>query len=211
MAILRSLAEYVMCSCEAHAHLHEVPLDKAVTSGGIPLSEVAHHNKPHDCWIAPWPGYIWCVHAAQAINKNVYDLTDFLIHHPEQRNSILAWAGRDASSMWDKIPGRFPSKQWMEFFMRPEWKMGDVVAEAPVDPEIEQLKQLHHELRRLEGPSKEDIAAAKTAVKVPARRTRPLCPRSPASPSWRRSRQARSCPSSLVLKWPSTPRQMSRT
>ena len=123
------------------------------------MSEVARHNKPHDCWIA--------------INKTVYDLTDFLLHHPEQRNSILAWAGRDASPMYDKIPGRFPSKQWMDFFMRSEWKMGDVGTEPPKDPAMEQLKQLHDELRRLEGPSKEDIEAAKTAVKVPGKTDAP--------------------------------------
>ena len=139
--------------------MHDVPLDIPNSSGGIPLSEVARHNKPHDCWIA--------------INKNVYDLTDFLIHHPEQRNSILAWAGRDATAMWDKIPGRFPSKQWMDFFMRSEWKMGDVGAEPKRDAVYEQLKQLHDELRRLEGPSKEDIEAAKTAVKVPGKTDAP--------------------------------------
>lgn len=144
---------------QAHSHLHDVPLDIPNVSGGIPLSEVARHNKPHDCWIA--------------INKTVYDLTDFLLHHPEQRNSILAWAGRDASPMYDKIPGRFPSKQWMDFFMRSEWKMGDVGTEPPKDPTMEQLKQLHDELRRLEGPSKEDIEAAKTAVKVPGKTDAP--------------------------------------
>ena len=89
------------------------------------------------------------MHAAEAINKNVYDLTDFLIHHPEQRNSILAWAGRDASSMWDKIPGRFPSKQWFDFFMRSEWKMGDVGAEPTIDPVIEQVKKLHEVTQRI--------------------------------------------------------------
>ncbi|CAK9045542.1 unnamed protein product [Durusdinium trenchii] len=106
-------------------------------SGDIPLSEVAQHNKPHDCWIA--------------INNTVYDLTDFLQHHPEQRNSILAWAGRDATPMWDKIPGRFPSKNWMEFYMRPEAEMGKVAAEASMSAK-----------------EKEDIQAAKTAAaKVP--------------------------------------------
>ncbi|CAJ1411215.1 unnamed protein product [Effrenium voratum] len=141
------------------AHLHEVPLESKNLSGGIPLSEVARHNKPHDCWIA--------------INRSVYDLTDFLMHHPEQRNSILAWAGRDASAMWDKIPGRFPSKQWMEFFMRPEAKMGEVGEEPEKDSVMEQLKQLHDELRRLEGPSKADIEAAKTSVKVPGKTDAP--------------------------------------
>ncbi|CAJ1376297.1 unnamed protein product [Effrenium voratum] len=141
-------------SHDEHAHLHEVPL-KADWSSKIPLSEVARHNKPHDLWIA--------------INQVVYDLTEFLIHHPEQRNSILAWAGRDATPMWDKIPGRFPSKQWMEFYMRPEACMGEVGEEPALDPQIEQLKKLHDELRRLEGPSKEDIAAVKTAVNVPGK------------------------------------------
>ena len=108
-----------------HAHLHEVPLDQ-VASCNIPLSEawkpetngstnliqppldlhpflalqVARHNKPHDCWVA--------------LNGQVFDLTDFLLQHPEQRNAVLAWAGRDASAVWNKIPGRFPSANWME-------------------------------------------------------------------------------------------------
>lgn len=137
-----------------HAHLHQVPFQGS-WSGKIPLSEVARHNKPHDCWIA--------------INKVVYDLTEFLMHHPEQRNAILAWSGRDATSMWDKIPGRFPSKQWMDFYMRPEARMGEVGEEPPVDPSLEQLRQLHDELRRLEGPSKEDIAAQKQATAVPGK------------------------------------------
>ena len=140
-----------------HADQHDVPL--GFSSSDIPLSEVARHNKPHDCWIA--------------ISGEVYDLTDFLQHHPEQRNSILAWAGRDATPMFNKIPGRFPSKQWMEFYMRPEFSTGKVGPEAPVDAIIRELRELHDELRRLEGPSKEDIEAAKTAVKVPGKTDAP--------------------------------------
>ncbi|CAE7284014.1 CYB2, partial [Symbiodinium microadriaticum] len=48
-----------------HAHQHDVPV--GWTSSDIPLSEVARHNKPHDCWIA--------------ICGEVFDLTDFLQHH----------------------------------------------------------------------------------------------------------------------------------
>lgn len=137
-----------------HEHLHRVVLQPKLGSAGIPLSEVARHNKPHDCWIA--------------LNGVVYDLTDFLLHHPEQRNSILAWAGRDATAMWDKIPGRFPSSTWMEYFMRPEARMGEVGAEPEMDSRAEQIKQLQEELRRLEGPSEEDIQAFKAAAsKVP--------------------------------------------
>jgi len=140
-----------------HAHQHDVPL--GWTSSDIPLSEVARHNKPHDCWIA--------------ICGEVFDLTDFLQHHQEQRNSILAWAGRDATPMFDKIPGRFPSKQWMEYYMRPEFKTGKVGPEKPVDSIIMELRELHDELRRLEGPSKEEIEAVKTAVKVPGKTDAP--------------------------------------
>ncbi|CAE7235104.1 Cyt-b5 [Symbiodinium sp. CCMP2592] len=146
-----------LLSHEDHAHKHDVPM--GWTSSDIPLSEVARHNKPHDCWIA--------------ICGEVYDLTDFLQHHQEQRNSILAWAGRDATPMFDKIPGRFPSKQWMEYYMRPEFKTGKVGPEKPVDSIIMELQELHDELRRLEGPSKEEIEAVKTAVKVPGKTDAP--------------------------------------
>jgi len=120
------------------------------TGGGIPLSEVARHNKPHDCWVA--------------FNGSVYDLTEFLVQHPEQRNAVLAWAGRDASKVWDKIPGRFPSQTWMDFYMRPEAQMGEVGPEPEVDPRTEEIQQLRAELRRLRGPSEEEIAASKAGA-----------------------------------------------
>ncbi|CAL1138934.1 unnamed protein product [Cladocopium goreaui] len=136
-----------------HAHLHDVPLDQAANCN-IPLSEVARHNKPHDCWVA--------------LNGCVYDLSDFLLQHPEQRNAILAWAGRDATAVWNKIPGRFPSANWMEFYMRPEARMGDIGKEPEVDPKLAQIRQLQDELWKLEGPSAEEIQAAKAAAqKVP--------------------------------------------
>ncbi|CAE7749498.1 Cyt-b5 [Symbiodinium necroappetens] len=65
-----------------HAHQHDVPF--GWTSSDIPLSEGARRNKPHDCWIA--------------ICGELFDLTDFLKHHQEQRNSILAWAATPAAT-----------------------------------------------------------------------------------------------------------------
>ena len=48
--------------------------------------------------------------------------------------------------------------------------MGDIGEEPLVDPNIEQLRQLQDELRKLEGPSKEDIEASKAAAqKVPGK------------------------------------------
>eukprot|EP00438_Fugacium_kawagutii_P004991 Skav215288 [mRNA] locus=scaffold2522:192308:192499:- [translate_table: standard] len=36
----------------------------------------------------------------------------------------------------------------MDFFMRSEWKMGDVGTEPPKDPATEQLKKLHDEFSK---------------------------------------------------------------
>ena len=63
-----------------------------------------------------------------ALNGCVYDLSDFLLQHPEQRNAILAWAGRDATAVWNKIPGRFPSANWMEP-LDPDMKRKPTVSE----------------------------------------------------------------------------------
>jgi len=131
----------------------ELGLKPEAASGGIPLSEVARHNKPHDLWVA--------------VNGVVYDLTDFLLHHPEQRNVLLAWAGRDATPVWDKIPGRFPSKTWMNMFMRPELRMGEVAPEPALDKHAQLIKNLKNERRRLMGPSDEEIQAAKAGSKKP--------------------------------------------
>eukprot|EP00445_Apocalathium_hangoei_P014699 CAMPEP_0203868110 /NCGR_PEP_ID=MMETSP0359-20131031/16919_1 /ASSEMBLY_ACC=CAM_ASM_000338 /TAXON_ID=268821 /ORGANISM="Scrippsiella Hangoei, Strain SHTV-5" /LENGTH=704 /DNA_ID=CAMNT_0050786473 /DNA_START=52 /DNA_END=2166 /DNA_ORIENTATION=- len=130
----------------AAANIPKPTREEMSSTAGIPLSEVARHNKPHDCWVA--------------FNGTVYDLTDMMLHHPEQRKAVLAWAGREASSMWNKIPGRFPSSTWMEFFMRPEARMGNVGPEPPVDPKAEQIRRMEAELHRLEGPSDEEIQAA---------------------------------------------------
>jgi len=51
------------------------------------------------------------------------------LHHPEQRNAILAWAGRDASAVWNKIPGRCAVERgllgWMDGWMVEKW-LGEV-------------------------------------------------------------------------------------
>jgi len=66
--------------------------------------------------------------------------------------------------MWNKIPGRFPSSTWMDYFMRPEARMGEVGEEPHVDAKEEEIQQLQDELRRLEGPTEEDIQAAKAGT-----------------------------------------------
>ena len=64
-----------------------------------------------------------------------------------------------------------------------ELQIGKVGVEAPVDAIIRELRELHGKLRRLEGPSQEDIEAAKTVVKG-ARKTGARLRRRVASRSW---------------------------
>lgn len=116
----------------------------------IPLSEVAKHNTTRDCWIA--------------INGDVYDFTDTLKQAPESQNALLQWAGRDASIMWDRIPGRFPSTIWAEHHIRPEQWMGKVGQDCRLSAREALLRELQSELKRLEGPSKEAQAAAQQSL-----------------------------------------------
>lgn len=56
---------------------------------GVALSEVARHKSRDDCWVV--------------ICGKVYDLSAFISIHPGGPNSILSWAGRDATRMWKLI------------------------------------------------------------------------------------------------------------
>ncbi|ORC86592.1 flavoprotein subunit-like protein [Trypanosoma theileri] len=55
-------------------------------------AEVAKHNKPNDCW---------CIIAGQ-----VLDLTAFLPDHPGGKQSILLYAGKDATTEFDLVHKR---------------------------------------------------------------------------------------------------------
>ncbi len=51
------------------------------------MSEIAKHNSPSDVWIV--------------VNGYVIDVTRFLSVHPGGDDSILAYSGKDCSSMWN--------------------------------------------------------------------------------------------------------------
>eukprot|EP00026_Physarum_polycephalum_P005599 Phypoly_transcript_05634.p1 GENE.Phypoly_transcript_05634~~Phypoly_transcript_05634.p1 ORF type:complete len:510 (+),score=103.58 Phypoly_transcript_05634:350-1879(+) len=59
------------------------------TSPLIPMQEVAKHNKREDCWVV--------------IHGKVYNLTDFLDHHPGGVGPIAAKAGKDATKVFEVI------------------------------------------------------------------------------------------------------------
>lgn len=116
----------------------------------ITPSELARHNSILDCWVA--------------FNGNVYDFTNTLKWKPESRNAILAWAGRDATVMWDRIAGRFPSTSWSEANIRPEQWMGKLGKEPVVPAREALIRELQAELRRLEGPPESIRNKAKEAL-----------------------------------------------
>jgi len=68
--------------------LAEVMNYPAMTEGQ-PLSEVKQHNTKEDCWVV--------------LNGKIYDLTYFLDTHPGGPDSVLTWAGRDATRPWNFI------------------------------------------------------------------------------------------------------------
>eukprot|EP00438_Fugacium_kawagutii_P034131 Skav216729 [mRNA] locus=scaffold653:109436:129336:+ [translate_table: standard] len=106
-----------------------------------------------------------------ALNGSVYDLTDFLTHHPEQRNAILAWAGRDATPVWNKIPGRSSTPRQGQ--ARRHRAVASISrlgsARVPLlQARMGEGSRAQDELWKLEGPSAAEIAAAKAAAqKVP--------------------------------------------
>jgi flavocytochrome c len=55
----------------------------------IPMSEVAKHNKENDCWVV--------------LYDKVYDLTSFLEEHPGGKDSVMLYAGKDATEAFDMI------------------------------------------------------------------------------------------------------------
>ena len=55
----------------------------------IPLSEIEKHNKENDCWVI--------------LYDKVYDLTEFINEHPGGKDSIMLYAGKDATEAFDLI------------------------------------------------------------------------------------------------------------
>ena len=55
----------------------------------IPLTEIEKHNKENDCWVI--------------LYDKVYDLTKFIDEHPGGKDSIMLYAGKDATEAFDLI------------------------------------------------------------------------------------------------------------
>ncbi|KAL2266646.1 hypothetical protein VTJ83DRAFT_5998 [Remersonia thermophila] len=74
--------------------------------------EVARHTSADSCWVV--------------LHGHVYDVTDFLPHHPGGSKIILQLAGRDATAEFDPIhpPGT------LEEHLKPEAKLGAVDPES---------------------------------------------------------------------------------
>jgi hypothetical protein len=118
-AILESHIKYIHPGCEYKEVLSAMPqrfvevTNLPELNEGIPLSEVAKHNVKHDCWVV--------------IHGKVYDLTGFLNTHPGGPNTILSWAGRDATKTWKMIH----DTAWLNRYKESQ----GVICKGPVAPE----------------------------------------------------------------------------
>lgn len=65
-----------------------MPHSQRPLRGEITEAELLKHQGPHDCWVA--------------IGGNVYDVTNFLQHHPGGPKYILDCAGIDATRAFEK-------------------------------------------------------------------------------------------------------------
>jgi cytochrome b involved in lipid metabolism len=54
--------------------------------------EISKHNSEGDCWVI--------------IDKEVYDVTNFLADHPGGAKAVLIYAGRDATEEFDMLHER---------------------------------------------------------------------------------------------------------
>ncbi|KAK7920244.1 hypothetical protein PG985_008266 [Apiospora marii] len=76
----------------------------------ISATELMRHSSPQDCWMA--------------INGTVYDMTDFAPEHPGGQSIIYAWAGKDASDVYNG----FHSARLVEQELPASAKMGSLDA-----------------------------------------------------------------------------------
>ncbi|KAF4654758.1 hypothetical protein FOL47_009784 [Perkinsus chesapeaki] len=89
----------------------------------LTVAEVARHNNREDCWVI--------------INGEVLDVTGFLPDHPGGEKSILNFAGRDASKMFNMIH----SPDVIQRYLSAEAVLGPVVEEVPVDEVSSEVPQ----------------------------------------------------------------------
>ncbi|WP_254275645.1 cytochrome b5-like heme/steroid binding domain-containing protein [Halomonas sp. 3H] len=81
----------------------------------VTLEELAAHDGAESCW--------------KAIDGRVYDITDYLPHHPTPEAVILEWCGKEASETWhNKRPG-VPHSPRAEGMLE-EYLVGRLVDEA---------------------------------------------------------------------------------
>jgi nitrite reductase (NADH) large subunit len=114
-------------------------------AGGIPMSEIAKHKSKESAWVV--------------LHDNVYDLTNFLDDHPGGHEVVLKWSGRDATKFWSAIH----KKEWIDEYVKDEWKLGPVGPEPKVDEDAA-LKQMREENEKL----KAELSSLKAAPTKPS-------------------------------------------
>ncbi|PVH22700.1 hypothetical protein CXQ85_005274 [Candidozyma haemuli] len=84
---------------------------------GVTVEELQKHKSAESVWVA--------------INGKVYDLTDFLTRHPGGAAIILKYAGKNASTIFNK----FHAPNFVDQYLTPEEYLGPLIGE--LEPEID--------------------------------------------------------------------------
>ena len=81
------------------------------------VDEVAKHNSPDNCWMT--------------INKNVYDLTGYLVEHDKEMD-IRSWCGKDATEDFNTKNGKGQSHSDRANSILTQYLIGSINAETPI-------------------------------------------------------------------------------
>ncbi|KPM42718.1 Cytochrome b2, mitochondrial [Neonectria ditissima] len=92
-------------------------------------TDVAEHNTPESCWVT--------------IHGRAYDMTSFVADHPGGPETILEYAGKDATAVYDPI---HPSGT-LDKYLDPSKHLGPVVSTANVQAEDETPEDIERQDR----------------------------------------------------------------
>lgn len=100
---------------------YSIPVALALEAPGITVEELQKHTSAESVWVA--------------INGKVYDLTGFLSRHPGGANIILSYAGKNASTIFNK----YHAPNFVEKYLTPEECLGPLIGELEPEKDITEV------------------------------------------------------------------------
>ncbi|PVH18603.1 uncharacterized protein CXQ87_001534 [Candidozyma duobushaemuli] len=100
---------------------YSIPVASALEAPGITVEELQKHTSAESVWVA--------------INGKVYDLTGFLSRHPGGANIILSYAGKNASTIFNK----YHAPNFVDKYLTPEECLGPLIGELEPEKDITEV------------------------------------------------------------------------